>query len=63
LLTGAKDLGTRGSNIEIAKPTKPLKARSTTFGKKTCSKEVSNKKEVLNKEVSNKKGVTTRSKG
>jgi len=52
LLIGAKDLGTRGSNAQVAKPTNPPKAHSTTLGRKTRSNE-----------VSNKKGVTTRSKG
>jgi hypothetical protein len=52
LLIGVKDLGTRGSNAQVAKPTKPPKTYSTTLGRKMCSNEVSNKKRV-----------TTRSKG
>ncbi len=58
LVIGTKDLGTWCSNVQVAKPTKPPKARSTTHGKKTYSKEVSNKEEV-----SNMKRATTRSKG
>jgi hypothetical protein len=57
LVIRAKDLGTRGSNAQVAKPTKPPKVHSTTPRKNIHSKEVSNKKEV-----SNMKRETARSK-